>query len=67
MKTELRTEFTALLNRKVVSLEAHVEAKGNEIREDTASTLEEFKSIVVAIRESQEKMWLAIEGISKEV
>ena len=44
-----------------------MEAKGNEIGEDTASTLEELKSIVVAIRESQEKMWLAIEGISKEV
>ena len=51
-KTELRTEFTAMLNRKVESLEARVEAKASEIHQDIASTLEELKSIVVAICES---------------
>ena len=66
-KTELRTEFAAMLNRKVVLLDACVEAKANEIRQDTASTLEELKSFVVVVRESQEKVWLAIEGISKEI
>ena len=66
-KTELRTEFVAMLNRKVVPLEARVEAKANEIRQDTASTLEELKSTMVAVRESQERMWWAIDGMSKEV
>ena len=67
VKTELKMEFTAMLNRKVVSLEALVETKANEIHQDTTSTLEELKSIVVAVRESQEKMWQAIKGIGKEV
>ena len=66
-KIEMRTEFIAMLNRKVVLLEAHVEAKANEIRQDTTSTLDKLKSIVVAVGESQDKMWPAIEGISKEV
>ena len=30
-KTELRTKFTAMLNKMVVLPEAHVEAKANEI------------------------------------
>ena len=38
-KTELRTEFAAMINQKVVSPEAHVEAKINEIRQDTTSSL----------------------------
>ena len=42
-KTELRIEFVATLNRKVVSLEVCVEAEANEIHQDTASTLEELK------------------------
>ena len=67
MKIELRREFTAMLNRKVVSLEARVEAKPNEICQDIASTVEELKSIVAAIRESQERMWRDINRMSKEV
>ena len=31
-KTKLRTELVAMINRKVVSLEARVEAKVNEVR-----------------------------------
>ena len=66
-KTELRTEFTVMLNRKVVLLEACVEARANEIRQDTASTVKELKSIVAVVCESQDKMWSAIKGISIEV
>ena len=66
-KTKLRTEFVAMLNRNVVSLEEHVEAKANEIRQDTASTLEELKSTMVVVHESQERMWRAIDSMSKEV
>ena len=56
-KTELRIEFTAMINRKVVSLEACVEAQINEVRQDIASLLEDLKATMVAVRESQEKMW----------
>ena len=31
-KTELRAELAPMINRKVVLLEAHVEAKVNEVR-----------------------------------
>ena len=55
VKTELRTKFVAMLNKKVVLLEARVEAKANQIHQDTASTLEELKSIVAAARESKER------------
>ena len=44
-----------------------MEARVNEVRRDTASTLEELKAIVVAVHESQEKMWCAIDRMSKEV
>ena len=53
-KTELRTEFAAMLNQKLVSLEACVEAKVNEVCQDTTSLLEELKAIVAADHESQE-------------
>ena len=35
--------------------------------QDTVSILEELKSTLAAVRESQEKMWRAIKSISKEV
>ena len=66
-KTELRRDFAAMLNRKVVLLEVRVEAKANEIRQDTTSTLEELKSIVAEVFESQERMWWALDSMSKEV
>ena len=37
-----------MINRKVVSLEAPVEAKVNEVRQDTTSLLEELKTTVAA-------------------
>ena len=55
-KTELRTELAAMINRKVVSLEARVEAKVNEVHQDTTSLLEELKATVAVVYESQEKM-----------
>ena len=40
----------------------------NEVHQDTGSTLEDLKTTVVAVRESQERMWWwAIDGMSKEV
>ena len=67
VKTELRTEFKAALDRKVVSLETYVESRVNEVRQETSSTLEQLKETVAAVRESQERMWRAIDGMSKDV
>ena len=64
-KTEIRTEFTTMLNRKVISLKARKEAIVNEVLQDTTSTLEALKEIVAAVCESQENMWWAIDGMSK--
>ena len=68
VKTKLRIEFVAMLNKKVVvSLEVCMEAIANEIHQDTTYTLEELKSIVATVRENQEKMWRVIDGMSAEV
>ena len=66
-KTELRTEFATMINQKVVSLEARVEAKVNEVRQDTTSLLEELKATVAVVCESQEKMGQAMERMSNEL
>ena len=56
-----------MINQKVVSLETRMESKINEVRQGTASLLEELKTTVVAVRESQEKMGQALERMSNEV
>ena len=66
-KTELRTELAAMINRRVVSLEARMKAKINEVRQDTTSLLEELKVTMAAVRESQEKMGQAMERMSNKV
>ena len=67
MKTEMRTEFKATLGKKAVSLETYVEMRVNEVCQSIASTLEQLKETVAAVRESQERMWRAIDGMSTEV
>ena len=66
-KTELRTDLAAMVNQKVVSLEARVEAKVNEVHQDTTSLLEELKTTMVVVCESQEKMGQAMERMSNEL
>ena len=44
-----------------------MEAKINEVRRDTTSLLEELKTTVVVVCESQEKMRQALERMSNEV
>ena len=62
VKTELRTEFKAALDKKAMLLETYVETRVNEVRQDTNSTLEQLKETVAAVRESQERMWRAIDA-----
>ena len=56
VKAEMKTECIAMLNKKVILLEARVEARVNEVRQDIAFTLEDLKVIVVVVLESQERM-----------
>ena len=39
----------------------------NEVHKETALTLQEINNQVAAVQESQEKMWRAIGGMSKEL
>ena len=48
-------------------MEAHVEAKVNEVHRDTTSLLEELKTTVAAVCETQEKMGQPMERMSNEV
>ena len=66
VKTELRTEFKAALDKKAMSLEMYVESRVNEVRQETSSTLEQLKETIAAVHESQERMWRAIDGMSKD-
>ena len=67
VKTELRIEFKAALDRKAVSLETYVESRVNEVRRVTSSTLKQLKETMAAVHESQERMWRAMDGMSKDV
>ena len=67
VKTELRTEFRATLEKKAVWLETYLEMRVNEVRQSTTSTLEQLKETVAAVHESQERMWWAIDGMSREI
>ena len=66
-KTELRTEFVVIINRKVVPLKARVEAKVNKVHQDTTSLLEELKATMAVVCESQRKMGQAMERMSNEL
>ena len=56
-----------MINQRVVPLETRIEAKINEVRQGTTSLLEELKTTVAAVRESQEKIGQAMERMSNEV
>ena len=59
--------MAAMINRKVISLEACVEAKINEVRQDTTYLLEDLKTTMEVVCESQEKMGQAMEKTSNEL
>ena len=44
-----------------------MEPKFNKVHQDTTSLLQELKSIVTAIHESQKRMWRIIDSMRKEV
>ena len=44
-----------------------MEVKYNEVHKETASTLQDIKDQVAAIRDSQQKMWRTIDSMGKEL
>ena len=44
-----------------------METRVNEVRQSTTSTLEQLKETIAVVRESQERMWWAIDGMSTEI
>ena len=54
------------LEKEVESLEARMEGKYNETHREIASTLQDIKDQVVAVRDNQQKMWRAIDNMGKE-
>ena len=63
----MKTQLVAMMDRKLASLEARMVAQYNEVHEETTSTLQEINKQVVAVRESQEKMSRATNGMGKEL
>ena len=59
--------MTAVMDRKISSLEARMEAKYNEALQETASTLQDIKDQVAAVCDNQQKMLRAIDSIGKEL
>ena len=53
--------------QEVLALETKLETKMNEVHHTTATHLQEIKDLVVAVQESQQKMWGSIEKISKDL
>ena len=56
-KTKLKTDIIAMVDKKLVLLEARVEARVNEFRQDITSTLQELEERGAAVHESPEKVW----------
>ena len=54
-----------MLDQKISSLDMRVKVKYNETYQETTSKLQEIKDQVTVIRESQEKMCRAIDGMGK--
>ena len=44
-----------------------MESRVNEVRQETSSTLKQLKETIAAVRESQERMWRAIDEMNKDV
>ena len=57
----------AMVHKKVALLEVWMEAKYNEVCQETISTLEGIKAQVAAVHDSQQKMWRTIDSMGKEL
>ena len=64
---ELKTEIIAEVDQKMATLETRPMHRMNEDRQTTATSLQEINDLVAEIGDGQQKMWGAIERISKDL
>ena len=64
---ELKTEILTEVDQKMTALETRLMHRMNEDRQTTAIRLQEINDLVAAVRDGQQKMWGAIERISKDL
>ena len=63
----LKNEIMPKVDKEVAALEVRAEVKMNEARHTTATRLHEIEDSVVGVQESQQKMWGAVERMSKQL
>ena len=64
---ELKTEILTEVDQKMTALETRLMHRMNKDRQTMANRLQEINDLVVAVRDGQQKMWGAIERISKDL
>ena len=64
---EVKTKILAKVGRKMTALETRLIHRMNKDRQATTTRLLEINYLVVAVRDGQQKMWGAIERISKDL
>ena len=64
---ELKTEILAEVDQHMTALETHLMNRMNEDRQTTANRLQEINELVAAVRDGQQRIWGAIERISKDL
>ena len=67
INTRLKTEMLTEVDQKMIALETRLMHRMNEDRQTTATRLQEINNLVAAVRDGQQKMWGAIERISKDL
>ena len=63
----LKTKMLRDVDPEVAALEVRLEAKINKTHQTIVTCLQEIIDAVAAVRESQTKVWRAINGMSKEL
>ena len=63
----LKNDIMKGVDKEIATQETRWEVKMSEIRQSTVTRLQEIKDFMAAVRDSQQKMWGAIERMSKEL
>ena len=65
--SELKTQSLQEIDKEITTLKTKLMVKMNEDRQTTATCLQEIKDSLVAVQESQQRMWGTIERISNDL
>ena len=64
---ELKAEILTRVDRKMTALETHLMHCMNEDCQTTGTHLQKINDLVAVVRDGRQKMWGAIERISKDL